>query len=189
MEIYKSYVRRKNNFPKYLVIIVITVILTLFADRTIKKANEIDDFAEKLELEQEINIQENTSDVNIISEDYIEDILNSTVGISFVKPTGSSIFDINIEQKWGIGTGVIVSEKGYILTNQHLANKRGAKLSVTLHSGKTAEGKVVWTEENIDLAIIKIEENNLKPVKIGDSDKLKIGNDVIAIRKSTWSRV
>ena len=101
-----------------------------------------------------------------LAEDYIEDVLNSTVGISLIKPTGNNIFDINIEQKWGIGTGIIVSEKGYILTNQHLAKKRGARLIVTLNSGKSVQGKVAWVEENIDLAIIKIDETDIKPVKL-----------------------
>ena len=165
MELYNSYQKKKSNFPKHLLVIILTVIITLFVDRTIGRANEIDDFAEKLVLEEEkeVKIKE---EVIVDSEDYIEDVLNSTVGISLIKPTGNNIFDINIEQKWGIGTGIVVSEKGYILTNQHLAKKRGARLIVTLNSGKSVQGKVVWVEENIDLAIIKIDETNLKPVKL-----------------------
>lgn len=165
MELYNNYPKKKSNFPKYLLIIVLTVALTLFTDRTIEKANEIDDFAEKLDLEEEKEI-EMKEEIVVNSEDYIENVLNSTVGISLIKPTGNNIFDINIEQKWGIGTGVVVSEKGYILTNQHLAQKRGARLIVTLNSGKSVQGKVVWVEENIDLAIIKIDEGAIKPVKL-----------------------
>lgn len=165
MELYNNYPKRKSNFHKYLLTIVLTVIITLFAIRTMDRANEMDDFAEKLVLEEEkeIKIKE---EATIDSEDYIEDVLNSTVGISLIKPTGNNIFDINIEQKWGIGTGILVSEKGYILTNQHLAKNRSARLIVTLNSGKSVQGKVVWVEENIDLAIIKIDETALKPVKL-----------------------
>ena len=181
MELYRSYTKRKNNFFKYFFIIVVTIALTLFADRSIQKANEIDNFAERLILEEEkVEVKDEVKE-NITTENYVENVLNSTVGISLIKPTGENIFDINVEQKWGIGTGIIVSEKGYILTNQHLAQKRGAKLIVTLNSGKSVQGKIVWTEENIDLAIIKIEEGELKPVILGDSDKLRIGNEVIAI--------
>lgn len=181
MELYKSYVKKPNNFPKYFMIVVITVLLTLFADRTIKKANEIDEFAQKLNFEEK---EQTKIEENIVSssENYIESVLESTVGISVIKPSGNGIFNINIEEDWGLGTGIIVSEKGYILTNQHLAKKVGTKVTVTLNSGKLVEGKIVWNEENIDLSIIKIDENNLKAVKIGDSDNLKIGNDVIAIR-------
>ena len=57
MELYNNYPKKKSNFPKYILIIVLTVIITLFADRTIDKANEIDDFAEKLVLEEEKEIK------------------------------------------------------------------------------------------------------------------------------------
>lgn len=180
MEYYKSYTKKKSDFPKYFVVVVITALLTLFADRTIQKANEIDEFAQRLDLNQNMIVEEKEQ-VTYESEDYIENILNSTVGISLIKPTGSSIFNINLEENWGIGTGVIVSDKGYILTNQHLAQKKGGKLTVTLNSGKSVEGKVVWNEENIDLAIVKIDETNIQAVKLGNSDNLKIGNEVIAI--------
>ena len=71
---YKSYTKKKSNFPKYLVVVVITVLLTLFADRTIQKANEIDEFAQKLNFEE---VEEIKTEENIIkpSEDYIESVL------------------------------------------------------------------------------------------------------------------
>ena len=92
MELYNNYPKKKSNFPKYLLIIVLTVALTLFTDRTIEKANEIDDFAEKLDLEEEKEI-EMKEEIVVNSEDYIENVLNSTVGISLIKPTGNNIFD------------------------------------------------------------------------------------------------
>lgn len=79
------------------------------------------------------------------------------------------------------GTGIIVSEKGYILTNQHLAQKVGASIIVTLNSGKTLQGKVVWNEKNIDLAIIKVPESGLIPAIIGDANDMAVGEEVIAI--------
>ena len=187
MSLYRDYGRKKNNFLKNIMIIAITIGVTLFADRSINKANEMDEFAERIEYEKNIEIKE--QEIPKEDEDYIDEVLKCTVGISVLKPSGSNIFDLNVEEKWGIGTGVIVSEKGYILTNQHLAQKKGARLIVTLNSGKTVQGKVVWVEENIDLAIVKIEEGNLTSAKLADSNKLKIGNEVIAIRKSTWRRI
>lgn len=79
------------------------------------------------------------------------------------------------------GTGIIVSEKGYILTNQHLAQKVGASITVTLDTGKTLQGRVVWIEKNIDLAIIKVEEKGLTPAIIGDVSDMLVGDEVIAI--------
>ena len=84
-------------------------------------------------------------------------------------------------EKWGLGSGIIVSKNGYILTNQHLAQNVGKKINVTLHDGRTVEGKVVWTEENIDLAIIKVNEKNLPRVNLGNSEGIYVGDDVIAI--------
>lgn len=184
MQLYKIEREKKNNFPKYLLVIVITVLVTLYVNNTIKEANELDEFAEKLSLENNDIIENKTLiESKNVSND-IEKALESTVGISLLRPTGENIFDIDVAEKWGIGTGVIVSEKGYILTNQHLAKEKGARIAVTLNSGKTIQGKIVWTEENIDLAIIKVEEEGLIPAILGNSDELKIGNDVIAIRKS-----
>ena len=179
MQLYRVE-KKKSNFWRYLVVIAITVVVTLFADRSIQKANEIDEFAEKLALESDTQ-KEVEEVVQNENGNYIESVLKSTVGISLLKPDDASIFDINLEQKWGIGTGIIVSEKGYILTNQHLAKNRGARLVVTLNSGKSVQGTVLWTEENIDLAIIKIDGAGLVAARLGDSDNLKIGNEVMAI--------
>ena len=181
MQLYKVEREKKSNFPKYFAVIIITVIVTLFINKTIGEANESDKFAERLNLENSNISYDNTLKETKDSSSYIEDVLESTVGISLLKPSGTSIFDIDVEQKWGIGTGVIVSEKGYILTNQHLAKEKGARIAVTLNQGKTIQGKIVWVEENIDLAIIKVDESGLIPAILGNSDELKIGNDVIAI--------
>ncbi len=182
MQLYKIEREKKGGFFKYFLIIVITALATLFINRTIQEANELDEFAEKLQYEKETN--ENI-DLNLKKESnsngYIQDVLESTVGISLLRPTGTNIFDIDVAKKWGIGTGIIVSEKGYILTNEHLAKEKGARIVVTLNSGKSVHGKIVWTEENIDLALIKIEENGLIPAILGDSNELLIGDDVIAI--------
>lgn len=113
--------------------------------------------------------------------DVIEDVMESVVGIGMLKVSEDSLFDVLATDKWGLGTGVIVSEDGYILTNQHLARKENTKLIVTLSSGETVQGKVIWCNENIDLAIVKIDRNNLKKAKLGNSDTVRIGDEVLAI--------
>ena len=114
----------------------------------------------------------------------LDSILESTVGIGLVKPNGTNIFDVDVEEKWGLGTGIIVSEKGYVLTNQHLAQKVGANVIVTLHSGKSVTGKVMWTEKNLDLAVLKIEEKNLNPIQLGSTSDLQIRRNGICSWKS-----
>lgn len=111
----------------------------------------------------------------------INNSMKSIVGISVLEPDGDSILDLNVTRKWGIGTGIIVSENGYILTNQHLANRVNSLVSVTLDNGKTVQGKVIWNEKNIDLAIVKINEDNLTPLPLGDSNKISAGEEVVAI--------
>lgn len=111
----------------------------------------------------------------------IENVKASTVGVSMLKPTGENMLDIDVAEKWGTGTGIIVTRSGYVLTNQHLAQNVGAKLVVTLNNGKTTQGKVIWNEPTIDLAIVKIDEKNLKPVTFGNSSNIYVGDDVIAI--------
>ena len=81
----------------------------------------------------------------------------------------------------GLGTGIIVSEDGYILTNEHVS---GAKLSncyVTLENGKNYTANVVWSDSDLDLSIIKINVKGLPYVTLGDSDQAKVGEIVYAI--------
>lgn len=113
--------------------------------------------------------------------DVVESNMKSVVGISVLQPDESSLFDVNVTQKWGIGTGIILSDKGYILTNQHVAKSKNSSVVVTLSDGEEVQGKTIWIEKNLDLAIIKINVEDLVPVNLGDSSKAKIGESVIAI--------
>lgn len=129
-----------------------------------------------------------TSDTSIFSDNaqlsipmIISNSMDSIVGISVLEPSNDSIFDLNVTQKWGIGTGVIISENGYIITNQHLASRVNSIVYITLNNGKSVQGKVIWNEKNIDLAIVKINETNLTPILLGDSDEIVVGEEVIAI--------
>lgn len=80
----------------------------------------------------------------------------------------------------GSGSGVILTEDGYIATCAHVVN--GAKsLTVTLNDDVSYEASIVGVDTRNDLAIIKIEAENLVPATLGDSDMLTVGEDVIAI--------
>ncbi len=78
------------------------------------------------------------------------------------------------------GSGVIVSTDGYIVTNYHLV-KDAKILQVTLHNKKTFEAELVGRDANTDLALIKINEYNLQYIKFGDSDKIQVGEWVLAV--------
>lgn len=79
-----------------------------------------------------------------------------------------------------LGSGVIATSDGYILTNNHVIE--GAEdILVKLLDGKEYKGKVIGTDSRTDIAIIKIDEKNLPTIPWGDSDKLKVGELVLAV--------
>ncbi len=84
------------------------------------------------------------------------------------------------EEMNSLGSGFIISPDGYILTNRHVVE--GAdRILVRLHNRDTYEAKVVGSDEATDIALLKVEADNLPTVRIGDSDRLKIGAWVLAI--------
>jgi len=80
----------------------------------------------------------------------------------------------------GVGSGIILTSDGLILTNDHVAGGGGA-LSVTLVDGRTFDATLVQEDAANDLAIIRISASGLTPAKIGDSTKLQVGQSVLAI--------
>ena len=83
------------------------------------------------------------------------------------------------EQK-GMGSGVIISKDGYIVTNNHVID--GAdEISVKLHDGRELKGRVIGADATTDLALVKIEGDDFPAIPVGDSDKLKIGEWVLAV--------
>jgi serine protease Do len=81
----------------------------------------------------------------------------------------------------GLGTGVVVDEQGHILTNNHVIGD-SSEVTVRLSSEKTVKAKVVGTDPRTDLAVIKLKTKDQlpRPAKLGDSEKLKIGEWVVA---------
>ncbi len=79
-----------------------------------------------------------------------------------------------------LGSGVIISADGYILTNNHVVEKAD-EINVKLYNQKEYKAKIIGKDKETDLAIIKINSNGLKPAKIGDSDKVDVGDWVIAV--------
>lgn len=83
-------------------------------------------------------------------------------------------------QQSGLGSGVIISPDGYIATNNHVID--GAdRLEVTLNDNRTYEAVVLGSDPVTDLALIKIEAQDLPVIPIGDSEKLKVGQWVLAV--------
>lgn len=114
--------------------------------------------------------------------DMLEKVSQSVVGISRIKTHSNSIFSSNNSiSELGLGTGIIVSSNGYILSNCHVTGEKSATCYITLENGYTYEGLVVWCDSDLDLSITKINATNLNYVSIGDSSNLQAGETVYAI--------
>jgi S1-C subfamily serine protease len=109
----------------------------------------------------------------------VEKVSKSVVNIASVRMLQDQMFRIFPVE--GVGSGVIIDEKGYILTNNHVIDD-AERLRVTLPDGKVLRGKVVGSDETTDLAVLKVEsEQSLPATQLGNSDNLKTGQIVIAI--------
>lgn len=150
---------------------------------------------------QDINSQ--SSNLNISEEqsaiiDLVEKSNQSVVSISISKKIQvrrqfpfDYFFDIlpqetpsqNLEENTTIagGTGFIVSSDGLIVTNKHVVSDPSATYKVLFNDGSEAKAEIKTLHPTQDLAIIKVDKNNLKPVEFADSDKLKVGQTAVAI--------
>ena len=110
-------------------------------------------------------------------EDMLENALKSVVGIS----SAESSSNITSESTWYMGSGVIASSDGYIITNHHVIGARPQRIVVTLYNGETIEGKTIWSDSSLDLAVVKIDGNGYATSPLGDAKKLRVGENIIAI--------
>ena len=125
------------------------------------------------------NVEENSKTVA----DTIEEETEKIVGISKLKNAGNTILSNSSESDLGLGTGFIVTENGYIVSNEHVTGSKYSKCYVTLENGTTYDGTVMWSDGDLDLSIVKIEAKNLPYVNLGNSSNIRVGEVVYAIRK------
>lgn len=110
-------------------------------------------------------------------------VMPSVVGISTVSQTYTqTIFGLQQGTQQGVGTGLIVTEDGYILTNSHVVNDgESQSITVDLYDGTEYQGSVLWNSSDLDLAIVKIDAKGLTAAELGDSDGVEIGDYAVAI--------
>jgi len=108
--------------------------------------------------------------------DYFEDLFEFFFG----KPQNPRQNQEPKEQPGGSGSGVIISENGYIVTNNHVVEK-ASSIEVTLNDKRTFKADVVGTDPSTDIALLKIDAKDLFPISFGNSDSLKIGEWVLAV--------
>ena len=111
-----------------------------------------------------------------MSEVYASNV-NSVVSINVSSTT--NYFGQQVETA-ASGTGFFITEDGYILTNHHVVSG-ASSVSVTLYNGESYDAKVIGSDEDYDIAVIKIDVTGATPVVLGDSSKLAIGESVAAV--------
>lgn len=172
----------KGDLTKVLIFLLVFLILILsyiLYEKT--QVTESNLSQKNVTIERTTQTIEEVQEKNKTVTEMIAEVNDSVVGISKVKNSGSSIFSDDNITSLGLGTGLIVGENGYILTNAHVSGEKYSRCYVTLVDGKTYDGSVVWSNTDIDMSIVKINQKNLQVAILGDSDDIKVGETVYAI--------
>lgn len=120
----------------------------------------------------------NTTSTKLSIEEIAAKAADSVVEITTESVTTGEFLQQSITQ--GAGSGVIISTDGYILTNYHVI-KGASTITVTLRNGNSSPATLIGIDDNLDVALLKIEETNLSPATFGDSASLKVGETAVAI--------
>ncbi len=182
----RKRLKKTNPKKKITIISILIVLLWIFGFyiyntyRNIEINNQNYETT-KLQSTQSVQTVENVNEKSQTIADMIESTTKCVVGISKLKTAGNSIFSTSNESELGLGTGVIVTENGYILSNEHVTGAKYSKCYVTLENGQSYEGKVVWSDESLDLSLCKIDVKNLSYATLGDSSQIMVGETVYAI--------
>lgn len=131
----------------------------------------------------------NLEDFNKTSVSVANQVLPSIVNIKIGFQVNSVFGGSGMSE--GSGSGVILSEDGYILTNNHVVSPASnstlysvsdaSEVTVTFSDDSEASAEIIGTDPLTDLAVIKVDKEGLKPAKLGDSDKVQIGEFVMAV--------
>ena len=105
--------------------------------------------------------------------------VNSVVSINTTGTSGTNFFGQPV-QTASAGSGFVLTKDGYIVTNYHVVEGADT-VKVTMYNGDEYDAKYVGGDEDYDIAVIKVEADDLQPVTVGDSDTLNVGDHVLAI--------
>ena len=176
------YSHKKKIIKRISFLFAIAIIIILCTVKLVQIYRRIDviDYGQVQAEKLSVTINEkNEEDKTIVQ--MLESVTDSVVGISKIKDKGNTVFTKDGVSEMGMGSGVIISEKGFILTNEHVSGQKNSTCYVTMEDGKNFNANVVWSDSNLDLAIIKINMKCINFVKLGDSDAVKVGETVYAI--------
>lgn len=126
------------------------------------------------------NYKLTSSKTTLTTDSIVKKAENSVVSITVTSNSGSSGFSHTSSTTTSAGSGVIIQSNGYILTCEHVIED-ASSIKVTLKSGKSYTAKLVGTDSDNDLAVLKISATGLTAATYGNSSKLEVGDTVVAI--------
>lgn len=184
----------KSNLKKYLITFLLVIagaFLALFAyTRFFDKTPEVVTIKETQEMRYAnlpVSPQGTLPDLTYAAEIAVNGVVHiKTQATRAGRSSGNPFFDYFYGQgrepqiSQGIGSGVIISKDGYIVTNNHVVE--GAQtILVKLNDNREMEAKLIGTDPSTDIALVKIDADNLSPIRYGDSDALRLGEWVLAV--------
>jgi len=197
----KQAYRRRGRFWRYFIVAIVFMLIGATAmyyispmmyqnkekESVISKQEDLEKQGKDEEKDEFIPQLGSRGDLFISSDNPVVDIAEK-VGPAVVGITNRRViyyrdffFGQTIEQPTeGYGSGIIISEDGYIVTNNHVV-ENAKELYVILEGGKEVEAKLIGTDPATDVAVVKIDEPNLTVAKLGDSDKVRQGELAVAI--------
>jgi len=127
---------------------------------------------------QQTSLNVTNLDYSTAVQNVAQTMMPSVVGVRTIENVMGFRQSAEVE---GVGTGVIVSSNGLILTNQHVVSSNPKSITVTLMDGSEYNASVLYANEDMDLAVIKIDATGLQAASLGDSDDVSVGEVAIAI--------
>lgn len=163
------------------------LVYALTTSISVKSNNEAKDIPQN-KIEEQTGSKVNKQNIEISDNPSMESVvvkksIDSVVGITTVsKVVQQTMWGPQSGYAEGIGSGSIVSKDGYIITNSHVVSDGDAnEINVLFSDGSTSKAELVWNDATLDLAIVKVKKDNLPAIELGDSDKMGVGDRVVAI--------
>ena len=162
----------------FIIILIIAMLLTMLASVGITTAYTTYLNNKSNASGHATNYTLTTSDESLSYKSIIQKTQDSVVSITTESVSNDMWLQNYVTQ--GAGSGVIIQSDGYIITCQHVI-EGARKVTVTLRDGKEYEAKIIGADADNDIAVIKIDAKNLQEATYGDSSKLVVGDQVVAI--------
>lgn len=183
----KNTEQSENNFSRkykknsiFILIIFFAVSMGMLLGKGI--SDNMGDKNKKNQAETYVNLIKSVAEDNSEGGLSVKDVVKLTENSVVEIVTETVIRGVRLGQfvSEGAGSGVIISDDGYIVTNYHVIDDV-EKVTVKLKDGTEYEGRIVGKNQKNDVSVIKIDAKNLQPAVLGDSDKLEVGDTAIVI--------